>query len=324
MATGAPILRVLAAVIMLALPLSAAAELPGQDAAPFRAALDRWLGDDETALEAMAGLARDGNRAAQVLLALVDMRVDLQGPRLASLDRAARRALLRQPQGISGRSWMEAAVADTELARLWMARLRADTPPETVLAFARMGEARAARDTVIALAARQENAAGALALAPEYPPELRHLAWREWGADPAQAARIEAEIAALLPGDPQITAFRAGPVTRVERLAWLTAAPLAAPLRAFCDATCPESGGACLRATYAMVRGLGGLARVGTPSETLIAPEVWNASPLGRAALLRRAEARERGQGGMFIADVAGLDACTAGALADETLRFLR
>ena len=308
--------RILATILLIALCLPAAADVPGQDAAPFRAALDRWLEDDETALETMAVLARDGNRAAQVLLALVDMRVDLQGPRLADLDRAARRELLRPPERLSARSWMEAAAADTELARLWMARLRADTPPETALAFARMGEARAARDTVIALAARQENAAGTLAVAPEFPPALRHLAWREWEDDPVMAPRIEAEIAALLPGDPQITAFRAGRVTRAEREAWLVASPLAAPLRAFCDATCPESGSACLRATFAMVRGLGGLARIGTPSETLIAPGTWDASPLGRAALLRRAEARERGQGGMFIADVAGIDVCTAEALA--------
>ncbi len=312
------------ALLFLLLPSALPAEVPGQDGAEFRAALERWLDDDETALTAMAGLAREGNRAAQVLLALVDVRADLQGPWLAGLGREARIALMRQPGGFSGTSWMEAAAGDAELARLWLLRWRADAPAETVLAFARIGEPRAARETVLALAARQDGTIGALAASDGYPPELRNLAWRKWEGEAGGAARIAAEIAALAPGDPQITAYRAGEVVQADRDAWLAEAPVAAPLRAFCEASCPESGSACLRAGFAMLRGLGGLARAGTPSETLIPAEAWDASPLGRAVLLRRSEARERVTGPMFITDVGMLDGCTAEALAEETIRFLR
>lgn len=318
------IARILAALtLLLAAHAPMATDLPGQKAPGLRAVVDRWLADDETALPDFAALAAEGNRAAQVLLALVDTRPELHGPWLAGLDRASRIALLRQPGGLSGRSWMEAAAEDTPLARLWLARWQADTPPEVVLAFAALGEARAARDTVLALAARQNAGIAQLADAPGYPPALRFLVWRIWRADPAQAPRIETEIAALDPGDPQIAAHRAGPVDSAARDAWLATAPLAAPLRAFCDATCPATAAPCARATFAVVGGLTGLARLGPPAETLVPAEAWNGSPLGRAALLRRAEARDWNDGPLLAAEIAGIDACTAAELARETARFL-
>ncbi len=299
------------------------AEVPGQEAPAFRAALALWLTDDETALPAFATLAAGGNRAAQVLLALIDGRPELYGPWLAGLDRSARIALLRQPGGISGRSWMETAAADTPLARLWLARLHVDTPPGTIAAFARLGEQRAARDTALAMAARQDTALLALADDPGFPPDLRLLIWRHWQPDPAMRPRIDAEIAALAPGDPQVAAHTGTPADAAARDAWLATAPLAAPLRGFCDAVCPASAAACARATFTLLDGLPGLARLGTPSETLIPPAVWDASPLGRAALLRRAEARNWNDGPLLAAEIAGIDACTADALARETARFL-
>jgi hypothetical protein len=309
--------------LLLAAPLPAPAEVPGQDAPAFAAALGRWLADDEAALPEFAALAAGGNRAAQVLLALIDARPELHGPWLAGLDRAARIALLRRPGGLSGQTWMEAAAEDTPLARLWLARLQADTDPEVVLAFAALGEHRAGRDTVLAIAARQHPGIAALADAPGYPPGLRFLAWRAWRTDPARAARIEAEIAALPPGDPQIAAHRGAPAAAPAHDAWLATAPLAAPLRAFCTAACPVSATACARATFVLGGDLPGLARLGTPSETLIPAATWDASSLGRAALLRRAEARDWNEGPLLATAIAGIDACTAEALARETARFL-
>jgi hypothetical protein len=238
------------------------------------------------------------------------------------MPRARRVALLRRPGGLSGHRWMEAA-GDTALGRLWLDRWRSDTPPQTALAFAALGEARAARETLLAVAARQRHGFGALADAPGYSPGLRYLAWAEWAETPEGRVRVAAEIAALPPGDPQVEAFTGDAPDPAARDAWLAADPLAAPLRAFCAAACPETPAPCARAGFDLVGGLQGLARAGTPSETLIPAAAWDASPRGRAAILRRAEARDWNAGPLLQERIAGIDACAAAALERETARFL-
>ena len=148
---------------------------------------------------------------------------------------------MRAPGGISGKSWMQAAAEDTPLARLWLERQQTTTTFETAMDFAAMGEQRAAAETLLAVAARQVRGFAAMADDPDYPPHLRHLVWSEWAAEPGGRARAEAEIAALMPGDPQIVRFQDRPVTPAERDAWLAVAPLAEPLRATCAAACPAS-----------------------------------------------------------------------------------
>ena len=127
-----------------------------------------------------------------------------------------------------------------------------------------------------------------------------------------------------MPGDPQIRRFD-GPArsAQADTDAWLAAAPLAAPLRATCDAVCPASPAspACAPPTCSSTA-TPLLAEFGTPSETLIPPETWNASPRGTNALLReprgplplrlrRPRSRSRAE-----------DACLADALAAEVARF--
>ena len=177
---------------------------------------------------------------------------------------------------------------------------------------------RATRDTLQALANRQYREFAALAEDPAYPADLRHLIWREWAADPAGQARAEAEIAALMPGDPQIQRFKAGPVPAADLDAWLASAPLAAPLRSFCAASCPDSASACARALLVVVGGHAGLAVIGTPSETLIPPEVWATSERGRAALLRYAPGIFR----RITNEVTATDSCVGAAFAAEVARF--
>jgi len=316
------LLRAVALCVVVTAPVSAgAAAIGGQDDPRFVAALELWLADDETtALPRFAALAGEGNRAAQVLLALIDATPPLQGPWLVSLPRNERIRLVRAPGGLSGRSWMAMAAEDTPLARLWIERQDPSATVETAMAFAAIGEERAARATLQGVAARQRHGFAAVADDPGYPPDLRHLVWREWAEAPDRMARIEAEIAALMPGDPQIGRFVDRPVTGAERDAWLAAAPLAMPLRATC-AICPESVAACLRAAFALVGGHAQLADFGTPSETLIPPDVWNASPRGRLALLRMAPARRMFADTVFAAVRAKND-CLADALAAETERF--
>jgi hypothetical protein len=97
-------------------------EIAGQADPRFQAALADWLDDDDArSLPVFAALAAEDNRAAQVMLGLIEVEVILQSPWLAHLPRAERRALMRQPVGLSGRSWMAAAAADTPLAAAWIA-----------------------------------------------------------------------------------------------------------------------------------------------------------------------------------------------------------
>jgi len=316
------LLRVIALCLAITCPIPAgAAAIAGQDDPRFVAALELWLADDEAeALPALAALAGEGNRAAQVLLALIEATPPLQGPWLVRLTRDERIRLMRAPGGLSGRSWMRAAAEDTTLARLWVEGQDPASTVEAAMGLAAMGEKRAARVTLQAVAARQTRGFAAVAADPGYPPDLRHLVWREWAAEPGGRARVEAEIAALMPGDPQIGHFVDRPVTAAERDAWLAAAPLAMPLRATC-AICPDSVAACLRAAFTLVGGHAQLADFGTPSETLIPPDVWNASRRGRLALLRLAPARLMFADAVFAAVRAEND-CLADALAAETERF--
>jgi hypothetical protein len=293
----------------------------GQDDPRFAAALALWLDDDEAeALPALAALAAEGNRAAQMLLALIDANPPVQGPWLVRRPRAERLALLRAPGGLSGRSWMEEAATDTALARLWVERRSSATMPATALAFAAIGEERAARETLQAIAARQFRGFAAIADDPNYPPDLRYMVWREWAEEPGGRARIETEIAALMPGDPQIGRFEHRPVTAAERDAWLAAARLTAPLRATC-AVCPQSFAACLRGGWQLIGGHTLLAEFGTLSETLIPSEVWHSSQRGRLALLRLPGTRRQYADTIFAA-VGAEDPCLMEALAVETARF--
>lgn len=329
------ILAVLLSLVLLAPSGVRAAEVRGQDDPGFRTALALWLSDDdETALPALAALASGGNRAAQVLLAQIDGTVTLQGPWLAGLDRTERNALLRAPGGLSGRSWLQAAAGDTPLARLWLVAQTPDATTQTALALAGTGEHRSARSALMSLFRREAVGFAAIADEPDYPPQMRYLVWREWAGDPAARPRIEAEIAALPPGDPQRARLDGRPVDPGAFDDWLASDPLAAPVREPCAALCPTSVRSCTRAGFELLSsysdgvavfasGHGGLLLSGSPTETIIPAEVWNASPRARAALLREPNARASGAQ-RLVATLAGTDACFAAKLADEIARFGR
>lgn len=310
-----------------------AAEPRGQDDPRFQSALALWLADDEeTALPELATLSAGGNRAAQVLLAQIDVTPSFQGPWLAGLPRAERNALLRAPGGRSGRSWMQAAAEDTPFARLWLLQHTPAITVETALAFAALGEHRAARNILWKLSRVNYRGFAAMADDPNYPPDMRYLIWREWADEPATRARAEAELAAVHPGDPQLAHFDSRPVDPAAFDDWLASAPLAALVRMPCEAACPISVRSCTRAGFeflssysatvaVFVSGHNGLLMSGSPSETIVPPEIWNASPRGRAALLRDPYARSP-EADEIIARVAAVDACFAATLAEEAARF--
>jgi hypothetical protein len=154
------------------------------------------------ALPLLAQLARAGNTAAQMLLAVIDKSPALQGPWLSALPREARVGMMRAPGGMSGVSWMRLAAASDPRAAAWVAFWDVNAPVSVVTDFARMGETRAAREALATLTARDRGGFAAIADDPHYPFAYRLPVWREWQGDPALEARLAAEIAALPPGDP--------------------------------------------------------------------------------------------------------------------------
>ena len=71
----------------------------------------------------------------QKLVALIDRVPTYQGPWLVNLDRKERVALTRSPGGLSGRSWMGVAAADTPLAALWLERDSTETTVDVLRRF---------------------------------------------------------------------------------------------------------------------------------------------------------------------------------------------
>jgi hypothetical protein len=322
----------LAAVLSCTLGLSAAAgpsgppsPVPGADEAAFRSARTALLsGDEEAALPVLASLAQGGNQAARILLALIDKSPELQGPWLSSRSRSERIALMRAPGGLSGTSWMRpAAEAGVPLAALWVELWSVEAVPDIVLRFAAAGEPRASREALIVLAKRQVPGRAALADAPDYPPLLRSLLWAEWAAAGGEArARVEAEAAALDPGDPQ--AIWAGVVPDPEALeAWLAGREEARPLAALCRSACPEAVGACTRAGLDALGGVTVLAVVGSPSAALIDPAEYDSSPMGQSALLRRIQltAGSRGRASL-VSRTREISSCLADRMVEEFNRY--
>lgn len=310
--------------VMLLLRPVWAQDIPGQADPGFHVALTAWLADDEAAaLPELARLAQGGNRAAQVLLAMIDKGPGLQGPWLSALPRDARVALLRAPGGISGTSWMRLA-AEVPVAGLWLRLWDIAAEPGIVLEFASLGEPYAARVAVLALRSRQERRLETIAAAPDFPPAMRFALWE--AALPglglaALAARALAEAEALPQGDPQRA--MAGIEDGVARESWFETSQVGAPVAALCLALCPETYDTCTAAALGGVGGYRGLVALGSPVEALIGSRDYAASARGRADLLRRALLRWpiSGRAG-FMARASSVDGCFGAALAAEAARY--
>ncbi len=304
--------RVLGALTVAAALLAAGAgastllPVPGQESPAFHDAVDRWLdGREDTGIEALAGLARAGNTAAQVLLALIDKSPDLQGPWLAALPRDGRIGLMRAEGGMSGTSWMRVAAKTSPLARAWVRFWDIDPDPGLVAEFAALGEDRAAREAVVVLAARHGTASLArIRLEPGFPQSMRRIAGATQGAG---ADRWQTDADVLASG---------ATLPLAELDAWLAAAPEAAPLAAFCAARCPADTASCGRALYGAMEGFQSIAVFGSPAATLIPEDRFAASARGQAALLRRVLLGRNIRGRALMAtDLAAQSVCLAAAL---------
>ncbi|KPQ08105.1 MAG: hypothetical protein HLUCCA12_03245 [Rhodobacteraceae bacterium HLUCCA12] len=293
-----------------------ASDVPGANDPAFVEALEHWLDDDEeAAIRALSERARADNRAAQILLGLIDKSPALQGPWLAHLPRDDRIALLRAPGGMSGRRWLNAA-ADHPLAENWLALLSVEAGLSVVEEFRDMGEDRAAREALVALAAREH--ADLRSAAPEaLDPELLYLAWRNAGDE------RRSELLSHVPeAHPQRAMMGEGQDESALQ-DWLENAPAAAPLRVLCTARCGATRDTCLSGAYDALSSHNALLIMGSPAESLVSQEAFLESPRGQAAVLRRILQSNDARGrGAMIAQMQDRDACLAEVLSEEQARY--
>ncbi len=104
---------------------ASASEIDGSSDVTYRTALSDWLaGNDTSALNSLAELSREDNRAAQIFLGQIEHKLWLHQHATMDLTRKEKISLLRNPKGLSGKSWLETASTDLELARLFIAARR--------------------------------------------------------------------------------------------------------------------------------------------------------------------------------------------------------
>lgn len=325
---GRLVLWALAALMALALPLQAQVRpLAGQQDPAFQGALDAWLsGDEAQALPALAALAAADNRAAQVLLGLIDVTPQYQGRWLYALPRADRIALMRAPSGgsggVSGQNWLRLAAEQEPLAAAWVQLWDGNAKAEVMLEFARLGEESAARTAAKRLARREAKGFGALADEPEFPPFAIGLAIRDWQTtDPVRA---KAALDALPPVDPGRALIGTYQPDPAAVLALARTDPALRLLDRHLVTLCPDpEGGEEARAqrladALVMLGGWWGLADLGPPVEALVDPDRWVASAQGTAAFVRLLpDPDPQGAAGMdqCLANLAALGAEERGAL---------
>ncbi|WP_209424340.1 hypothetical protein [Pararhodobacter sp. SW119] len=304
------------AVFLSAGPALTKADLPGAEHPALTVAVENWLdNDEETALPAISRLAHDGNKAAQLLLAIIDKTPALQGPWLAHLPRAQRITLMRQPGGVSGRSWLH-ALSDHPLGSAWLALMNPATGPEVIERFEAMGEARAAREAMVALAAR-ENPGLRDRDPAQVPPDTIYLLWR--GSTGERSAELLDRIAA----DSLQRALVEGTFDPLQLSGWLAEAPLAAPLDAICSRDCHETRATCLSGAYLALASHNALLTLGSPVEAIIEQDDFLSRPRGRSTVLRRILQTHDARGRRaVIAQMRTHDACLADMLAEEAARY--
>lgn len=320
------ILAGVAAAILLATLLSARpadADIAGISSPEMQRALTDWLaGSEEAAITNLAQLAGKGNAAARLMLALIDKTPALQGPWLSYKPREQRIALMRAEGGLSGQSWIHAAAEVLPLAEHWRTLWSVDAEPGLVLEFARAGEPRAARETLIALHSRERAGLAELTNDPAYPQSLLALAWLEAAGRPDQQIDLAAHMAHLHPGDAQRILLGYAPAP-ADLAAWLLEAGPALPVSALCTAQCGESRAECARAAFDALGSPLVLWSFGSPSEALIPTAAFVASPAGQGALLRRillnADARGRRH---MVLRAKETDPCFGALLEQEAERY--
>ncbi len=333
--------------LVLCTPLRAET-LPGSDDPAFVTARAQWLaGEDMAAVTALSALAQAGNPSAQLLLGSTEQSQPVPDE-LATLSRADRIALWRQPGGLSGKNWLVARADDLPLA----AALHTSGNGS---GLADDAGRRAALETLLA-AGETRAAVAVLALANNQGGWAPDQGWDlvvRYGNHPALAGHGLPMVSMLHElvvnpatgvGTPKRVAVLGSLLARAEapasdlaatRAAWSSRrtledaqklaeaqaaageAPLVAPLRGLCAAACPKSTNAC---TFALLTEVGGIPGYVTlsPLESVIPSAEYQRSPRFlddlRALLGSRSDTPAE-QRAARHAHLARFDACAANLL---------
>jgi hypothetical protein len=284
------------------LTLPAPAQVPGADDPSYAESVAAWLtGDDDlAALQSLGALAADGNTAAQILLARLERTAHLTAHLTDGMARADRIALLRQPGGLSGRSWMDAAAETSPLAQAFLDNATQDTRVESLRLLFESGEhAYATRSLPGLLSHDPDEWARAMQDMDVMPDEARVLiasvasmemffrsGMRIDIANPVQERRPP-EIALIWnPVDP--FEARLNPEARALAMTHAVSIPSHAPMRTLCEARCGDELNACMAAGAALL-GISAapIMPFASPSEALIPNEAYWSSPRMEADVLR-------------------------------------
>lgn len=295
------LIAVCCAVLAFALPLRAEIRpLSGQDDPAFQAAFETWLkGDEAQALPALAALAAADNAAAQVLIGLIDVTPQYNGPWLMALPRADRIALMRVPlgkaggqAGLSGRNWLHEAARTEPLAQAWLQLWDGNAGTGVMLEFARLGENSAARTAAKWLARREVKGFGELAADPDFPDFAMALAVRELAeTDPARAKTSIDAMDAADPGRAFVETYRPDPdallhLAKTHGALRILDHHLAVLCPIDPDGD-PNARANRLAEALDLIGGWWGLASLGPPAETLIDADRWALMPQGSGSFIR-------------------------------------
>lgn len=279
--------------------------IPGQSDPAFAAAVTDWLSgtDDLAALGALSTLANEGNAAAQILLARIAAAPHLHAHVTDALPRADRIALLRQPGGLSGRSWLEAAAETSPLAQAFIDIARPDTREDAIVPLLDAGEAVTVTRSLSGLMAYGRDAwFGILDVFDQMPDEARilisaqvgrELFWESNGAvvlPNALSERRSPELALIWnPFHP--TEWGTLPAGNAAWQMALDASPRIeslAPLHATCAQICPGDVAACT-AVGASLGAMGGHPfPFASPTDALLPTQTYAASARFADDVLRR------------------------------------
>jgi hypothetical protein len=284
---------------------SEAGKIQGATDQVFVDTVEAWLlGDDLAALESFAQLSRDGNSAAQILLASIATRGNMHSHVTSGLSRKERVALLRIPKGLSGKSWLSEAQTKEPLATALMQSTRIGEKAPAIAALVELGE------PTIALLAAQSIL---------YQGEANELIEALQGLegelpDEASVLLLQALLQAGNTGSGYAGSARVGtlvlkrPEFRKFELAWLPPSPRGlvedaelrltvinlsdevqswTPMRNFCRANCGESTQACTAVAASALFSVGPFS-MRSPAESLISNELYWASPRVGADMARQ------------------------------------
>ncbi|WP_417280844.1 hypothetical protein [Celeribacter sp.] len=279
------------------------APLPGAEDPAFQAALESWLaGEDLAALTALADLSGSENRAAQIFLARLDRLSHLHRHATASLERKARVTLMRQPGGLSGKSWMEAAAVDVPLAQAFQDIGVMEKKAEGLRSLFALGEPYAASNALPGYMASGafEDVIDIIATAPNAPAATRDLyvesilALKSGGTAYQGSARLPHMLwtgtAKEVDGLPQVAPtdrivwapphpgrWREGPETEVLMKTYAPKVPAWQPIVRFCESACAGEVETCVAVAAGQLSGAP--MPFQSPLETVLSSEDYQKSP---------------------------------------------